>query len=112
MDNRKAWDYINDGHTVWAVDTAREVCEAFGVSFPKKLVKFFKNEAHPMGYHGQETDGVYSLELAAHVAQCLGVADQAQGFSGRGSQAREYARLVAEKLGLDTRREASGQVAP
>ena len=49
--------------------------------------------------HGPE-QGVWSLALSLHVAQCLGVADKAQGFLGRGSQAREYARLVAEKLGV------------
>ena len=111
MDRIEALAMIGDGHTVWKPDYAEEICKAFGVSFPKSLVKPFRNEAHYKGYHGQEADGVYSLTLSQHVAQCLGVADKAASFLGRGSQAREYARVVAEKLGIDTRREASGQVA-
>ena len=103
MERTEALEYL-DGHTVWEPATAEEVCKAFGVSFPKTLVRFFRNEAHPMGYHGQEMDGVYGLELAAHVASCLGVKDTAQGFIGRGSQAREYARVIAKKL--DIKKEA------
>ena len=98
MDRSKALEAIGDGHVVWTPEYAEEICQAFGVSFPKSLVRPFRNEAHPMGYHGQEADGVYSLHLSQHVAQCLGVADKARGFIGRGSQAREYARVVAEKL--------------
>ena len=104
MDTKEALAAISTGHAIYSVDYAREVCEAFVVSFPKSLVQVFESDRHPMGvtmYHGPE-DGVWSLTLAAHVAECLRVKDKAHGYIGRGSQAREYARVVAEKLGIAT----------
>lgn len=102
MELKEALAAISTGHTIWSVSYAEEVCNTFAVSFPKSLIKVYENDRHPMGVHmlhGPE-QGVWSLALSLHVAQCLGVADKAQGFLGRGSQAREYARLVAEKLGV------------
>ena len=102
MDVREALEAISTGHTIYSVEAAQEVCEAFGVSFPKSLVQVFESDRTPKGvtmYHGPE-DGVWSLTLALHVAKCLGVYDQAHGYLGRGSQAREFARVVAEKLGI------------
>ena len=103
MEAQEALEAIGTGHTIWSVDYAEEACKAFGVSFPRSLVRVFESDRHPLGVtmkHGPE-DGVWSLTLARHVAECLGVSDKARGFLGRGSQAREYARVVAEKLGLE-----------
>ena len=100
MDIKEALEAIGTGHAIYSPEYAEEVCVAFGVSFPKSLVKRYENEPHPLGvtmYHGP-ADGVWSLILANHVAECLGVKDEAHGYIGRGSQAREYARVVAEKL--------------
>ena len=102
MDIKEALEAISTGHTIYSVDYAREVCEAFNVGFPKSLVQVYESDRHPMGvtmFHGPE-DGVWSLTLAAHVAGRLGVKDKAHGYFGRGSQAREYARVVSEKLGV------------
>lgn len=102
MDVKEALKAITTGHAIYSVDYAREVCETFKVSFPKSLIQVFESDRHPLGvtmYHGPE-DGVWSLTLSAHVAQRLGVKDKAHGYIGRGSQAREYARIVAEKLGI------------
>lgn len=102
MEVKQALEAISTGHAIWSVDYAKEVCEAFGVSFPKSLVRVYESDSNPKGvtmYHGPD-EGVWSLSLALHVAECLGVKDKAHGFIGRGSQAREYARVVAEKLGL------------
>ena len=102
MDIKEALEAISTGHTIYSVDYAREVCEAFKVSFPKSLVQVFESDRHPLGvtmYHGPE-DGVWSLALSRHVAECLQVFDKAHGYLGRGSQAREYARVVREKLGV------------
>lgn len=102
MDIKEALEAIETGHAIWAPNYAEEVCKTFGVPFPKSLVQVFESDRHPLGvtmYHGPD-DGVWSLHLAQHVADRLGVMDKARGFLGRGSQAREYARVVAEKLGI------------
>ena len=102
MNIREAVERIQTGHAIYSVAGAEEICAAFHVSCPKSLSQVYESDRNPMGvtmYHGPER-GVWSLHLAAHVAECLGVKDQARGFLGRGSQAREYARLVAEKLGI------------
>ena len=102
MEKQEALEALKTGHTIWGVDYAQQVCETFGVSFPQSLIQVYESDRNPMGVtmlHGPE-DGVYSLDLACHIATCLGVADRAVGFIGRGSQAREYARVVAEKLGI------------
>lgn len=101
----QALESIKTGHIIYAPTYAEEVCDAFGVSFPQSLVQWFESDRYPMGatmFYGPE-DGVWSLALARHVAQCFGVTSKAQGFIGRGSQAREYARLVAEYLENDGR---------
>ena len=102
MDLQEALEAIETGHAIWSPAYAAKVCETFGVSFPKSLIQVFESERDPLGvtmYHGPD-DGVWSLTLARHVAECLGVKDKARGFIGRGSQAQEYARVVAEKLGI------------
>ena len=102
MDMQDAVKAISTGHAIYSVEAAQEVCLAFGVPFSKALVKVYESDRYPLGvtmFYGPD-DGVWSLSLAAHVAECLGVRDKARGFLGRGSQAHEYARVVAEKLGI------------
>ncbi len=100
MERKDALAIISNGHGIYSVQAAQEVCAAFGVSFPKSLVEVFESDRHPLGVtmlHGPE-EGVWALTLGQHVAECLGVKDKAQGFLGRGRQASEYARVIAEKL--------------
>ena len=101
MDIKEALETISDGHAIWRVGYAEEVCAALGVGFSEDLVQVYESDRHPLGVtmlHGPDR-GVWSLDLARHVAERLGVEGQAREFRGRGSQAREYARVVAEKLG-------------
>lgn len=105
MTKGEAIEAIKDGHTIYSPEFAKQVCETLGVVFsPKELVKPYHSESHPLGVHmleGHEGDeGVWSLSLSLYIATKLGVKDKATGFLGRGSQAREYARVIAEKLGI------------
>ena len=108
MQIKEAINALNDGHTIWKVGYAKRVCKALGVPFNEKaLVESFHSDWTPDNFKGlRMTDGyegslgVYSLNLSHYVAEQLGVDQKAQGFIGRGSQAREYARVVAEKLGV------------
>ena len=102
LSRKEALQSIETGHAIYAPSVAAEICEALGVSFPKSLVQVYESDGHPLGvtmYRGPAA-GVWSLELSRHVAECLGVKEKARGFLGRGSQAREYARLVKEALGV------------
>lgn len=98
----EALNVISDGHTIWRPEYAQRVCEALGLPFDEELVERFYSENHWKGAHmreGQEGSlGVYSLTLSQHCAEELGVFKQAASFFGRGSQAREYARLVRQEL--------------
>ena len=103
MQINEAINALEDGHTIWKVGYAKRVCKALGVPFnDEELVQKFYSEAHWKGAHmlpGNEGSlGVYSLNLSEYVAKQLGVSEKAQRFFGRGSQAREYARLIKEKL--------------
>mgnify|MGYP001597727949 CR=1 FL=1 len=96
MSVQEAIEAISTGHVIYSVEWAERVASAFGVTLPKSLIKVYESERHPMGltmYNGPEK-GVWSLDMARHVAICLGVEDKTRGFIGRGSQAQEYARAA------------------
>ena len=103
MDRHEALIAIADGHTVYSPEYANQVCDALGVKHAR--VRRFKSD--PPGTHkglmmaeGKEnTLGVYSLDLAYHVAGQLGLTGEDYGdFFGRGRQARAIAQAVAAKL--------------
>ena len=102
MEQKQALEYLEDGHAIWKPDAAREICEAVGVRYNPTLEHPYTTEAHPMGVKmrpGQEGQkGVWGLTLAHYAATQLGVVDKARAFIGRGSQAREYARVIGEAL--------------
>lgn len=98
----EALNAIEDGHTIWRPDYAQRVCEALGIPFKESLIQNFYSENHYKGAHMKEgmegAGGVYSLTLSGYAAQQFRVEKQATSFFGRGSQAREYARLVRQEL--------------
>ena len=98
----EALNTLEDGHTIWNPEYAQRVCEALGIPFSESLVQKFYSENHWMGAHMKEgcegAKGVYSLTLSQYAARKFRVDKQAAGFLGRGSQAREYARVVRQEL--------------
>lgn len=102
MTTGEALAAISSGHAIYTVAGAQEMCTALSVPWNPELVQVYESERHPMGvqmFNGP-SDGVWSLGLARHCATALGVESKAQTFHGRGSQAREYARVVGEALGV------------
>ena len=101
----EALNAISDGHTIWKPEFAQRVCTALGIPYSEELARKFYSENYWRGAHmnpGCEGSmGVGSLELSTYVARQFGVIENAMQFFGRGSQAREYARLVREKLEQD-----------
>ena len=107
MNKQEALAAIADGHTMYSVEFAKEVCKAFKVAFNKSLIEHWTGQKdanpdnHPKGLWLNEDkpgEGVHSLALSRHIVEQLGEADKANLFLGRGTQAREYARVVRESL--------------
>jgi hypothetical protein len=104
MTFKEALNMLGDGHTIWKVSTAKEICKVVGVPFAKHLVEKFKSD--PIGtFKGltmkpgkENSEGVYALTLSQYVAKYLGVEEKAGGYFGRGSQARAYAEVIEEKI--------------
>ena len=102
MTKQEAIDALSDGHTIYQVAYAKEICETLGVKLPKKMIRKFYSDP-PGTFKGltmkvEGDEGVSSLALSEWVASSLGVADQAGSFHGRGSQARAYAMAVEKAL--------------
>lgn len=103
MQINEALNALNNGHAIWKVGYARRVCKALGVEFSEaNLVQKYYSEAHYKGAHMYPSNegalGVFGLDLSRWVAKELGVLKNCRDYFGRGSQAREYARAVREKL--------------
>lgn len=98
----EALNVLEDGHTIWKPEYAQRVCEALSIPFSEKLVEKFYSEAHWKGVHMNEgcegARGVGASELSYYAAKMFKVDSQAASFFGRGTQAREYARLVRQEL--------------
>lgn len=98
----EALNVLENGHTIWTPKYAQRVCEALGIPFNESLVKpfysdnDFKGLTMRVGMEG--ATGVYSLTLSEYCANQFKLANKATSFFGRGSQAREYARLVRQEL--------------
>ena len=107
MNTQEALAAIADGHTMYSTDFAKEVCHALDVEFGNNIIYRWQSQAdanpnnHPKGLfleRDEPGEGVYSLALAWHIAHELGVDNKVAGFHGRGTQAREIARVVREHL--------------
>ena len=101
LTKEEALERLGDGHAIWSVEGAQKICKVVGVEFDPSLVRqFYSDHSDPKGARMYEEGsmGVYSLGLSAYIARQLGVEHKARSFFGRGSQAREYARLIRDAI--------------
>ena len=99
MQIKEALNVLNDGHTIWKATHAKRVCKALEISFSEELIeKYYSGNGFFIKPEAEGTEGVDSLALSEYVAEQFKVRKLAKLFIGSGSQAREYARLVREKL--------------
>lgn len=104
MNINKALKVLADGHTIWRVKFAKEVCETVGVPFDKKLIQKFSSD--PEGtfkglvmYPGKENkEEVDGLSLSDYVTSYFKLTDKAGSFIGRGFQAKANAEVIKQKL--------------
>lgn len=99
----EAVGYLSDGHGLRPPKRAFSICKAFGVPFPKKLLRhWYSDWSDPKGMHMNEGSegalGIWSLELSAYIAEKLGVKEKAGDYLGRGFQAQAYAREIRKLL--------------
>ena len=104
MDINKALKVLADGHSIWKVDHAKEVCKVVNVPFNKKLIQKFKSDP-PGTFKGlvmaperENSEGVDALDLSDYVTSYFKLTDKAGSFIGRGFQAQANARVVTQKL--------------
>ncbi len=106
MEMSEVLEVLADGHVVLTEESARQMCEVMGVSFPERSVMRWtgRDDAmHRYGFMPYEDapgTGVGSLELSYHVAKVFGLGTPGGGFIGKGSQAQANVQAIARKLGL------------
>ena len=91
MNREEALKVLGDGHTIWSVECAQEVCENIGVSWSDSVARKHYSYVNP----GEVT--VACNTLTSYVMDQLGVEPQ-HYFHGRGSQAEHNARVIKEEL--------------
>ena len=107
MTKDEALGCVADGHTFWYVDTAKKICDYFGIKFDDELVTHYEGQADanpnndPKGLwlvEDKPCDGVNALHLSYFIAKKLGVNTKKNPMTGRGFQAQWNAREVRELL--------------
>jgi hypothetical protein len=104
MDRREALDCLEDGHSVLSEETAREVCEVLGVSFPEDEVMQWAGQADAYRRYGfvpfedEPGAGMGNLELSYHVARALGLGAPGSAYGGKGFQARANVQAIRQRL--------------
>ena len=103
MNREEALRILGDGHTIWSVECAQEVCENVGVTWAESLARKRYSHKSPRGQkydidmavEGEVT--VDCSDLTGHVMDQLGV-EPRHIFNGRGSQAQHNAKVIGEEL--------------
>jgi len=116
MTRDEAIDCLSDGHTLWKVEFAKEVCEALGVEFSDKLIRHYKNQkdANPtnspkglwLADPDKAIDGVNSLNLSDYVTCKILKCDlpPSSQFIGRGFGAQANAGAVKDFFALNAKK--------
>ena len=98
MQINEALHALENGHAIWKVGYAKRVCKALGIPFSEGLIERWHAGNGLYLYEKQGSLGVDSLALSRYVAEHFHLDTKARTFLGKGSQAREYARLIKEGL--------------
>lgn len=107
MTKQEALEYVAEGHSMWTVEGAKEVVEAFGFEFPEGLITKWKgqkdanpnNEPKGLWLNKDEPgEGVASHQLSNWMVDKFHL--KVREFFGRGSQARANAQAIKEHLSL------------
>jgi len=103
MNRKTALEILGDGHTIWSVKAAQEVCDNVGVRWLESLAKQRYSHKSPMGQKhdvNMEVEGEMTVDcydLTQHVMTKLGV-EPSHIFNGRGSQAQHNAQVIKQAL--------------
>ena len=107
-DLNQAINMLGDGHSWLKVEYAEEVCKAFGLKLPKRLIQTYhsQKEANPTNHYKGLTihtdkwpvSGVASLSLSDYVAEELLGEVPAAEFIGRGFGAQANASAIKRFL--------------
>jgi len=110
-DLQEAVNCLASGHAWYKVEFAEEICKAFGLELPKRLIETYhsQHEANPTNHYKGlflnpdvkfPVSGVSSEHLSDYIAYELLGYTPSSGFLGRGFGAQANAREVQKVLGL------------
>lgn len=109
MSQENAISYLGNGHALWSVEQAREVCAAFNLKLPDNLIIRWKNQKdanptnNPKGIWLNEPDkpgeGVGGIELSNYVRRQFKL--KVPDYYGRGSQANANANALKKWFALN-----------
>jgi hypothetical protein len=103
MTREEAISCLADGHSLWTVETAKEICEAIDVPFDNKLISHYEgqkdanphNDPKGLWLHADKPlDGVNALYLSDYVTDYLKL--EVQSYIGRGFQAQANAEAIRQ----------------
>lgn len=108
MTKQEALEYLSEGHSMWSVETAKKVCEAFGFTLPDTLIMRWKNQKDanpdndPKGFWlndpNKPGEGVPSFRLSNWITDKLEL--KVHEFFGRGTQSRANAEAIKAHLNI------------
>lgn len=113
MELTTAIHHLADGHSLWKVDYAKEICAAFGLELPKGLIVHYENQkdANPnnepkglwLNDPDKAIDGVNSLALSDYITEKVLKTKYppSSEYLGRGFGAQANAGAVAKKLNIN-----------
>ena len=101
----EAMGALEDGHSIWSKEYAEAICKALDVDasdLPAYKAYTDTSQANPKynTYMSKDMEGTVSVDaesLGPYVADKLGI-EGVPFFSGRGFQARAYARAIREVI--------------
>lgn len=109
-DLNEAINALSSGHNWWKVEYAQEVCKAFSLELPEKLIETYhsQKEANPTNHFKGlfiQTDkwpvsGVSGEHLSDFVTREILGHTPSSGFLGRGFGAQANAQAVRQAIGL------------
>lgn len=103
----EATQSLMGGHGIVSTASAREICEALGISFNEQLIMRWENRDDALKRLGfvpvddAPGEGVDMLALSYDICKQLAIEAPGQQYIGVGRQARANAQAIAQKLSIE-----------
>jgi hypothetical protein len=111
LTREEAVELLAVGNTTYSVSKAKEICRVLGVKFSDDLIISWKDAIEAVKKYGIKApdnefhEAVFSLDLSNFIMEMLVLS--MEGYLPRNPRARENAKAIAEKLGIENRLQSS-----